>query len=295
MEYINVQLAKNPLSMVSTVQYYYILWLYLSSFSPIILLALSTSTMDDHEAASQHHFLSVTSAGSGHLPLSIVQSQGPQSDKATSKAYPIPARRKQKFRSKSNNTLNSIEEYHSFPASLKAPVPVLKRPLQQQYSNPELSQRIKPPRPPPPVRQIPRRTYTKPDAHLTKEKSDKSVSLRTPMVIDSRARQQRHSVLPLPKRPPLPYETVVHQSPWHQGSGTDGDGDAHCVGSVTNKLQETRIVVTTPADYEVFMPAATKGLKSSGNILTSGTKSELPLRGNENGMPIDLNERTFFI
>ena len=221
----------------------------------------------------------MTSAGSSHLSLAIVQSQSPQNDKATTKAYPIPARRTQKFRWRSNDTLNSIEEFQSLPASTKAPVPILKRPLGLQYSNPELSRQMKPPRPPPPVRQAPPKTYTQPDVHVPKGMSDKLVS-RTPVVIDSRARRQRHSELPLPKRPPLPYETVVPQSPpQHQGSGTDGDGDVH----VGIEMQETRNVVATPADYEVIVPA------SSRNILISGTKSKLSLRGNENGMLIDIS------
>ena len=106
------------------------------------------------------------------------------------------------------------------------------------------------------------------------------------MIIDTRARRQRHLELPLPKRPPLPYETVVHRSPQHQGGGTDSDGDIHADSEI-NKLQETTVVVATPADYEVVVPA-TGFSKSLGKILTSGTKSKLPPRENENGMSMEI-------
>ena len=211
--------------------------------------------------------------------MSLIPAVTPNGDKISGKAYPIPARRTQKFRSKSSSTLHSLEECEKPQASAKPLDHVLKkRPLTEQISNPELSQRTKPPRPPPPVRQVPPRTYTQLDVQNSRGNDDKSIN-RLPVVIDTRGRRRLHSDAPQPKRPPLPYETFVHQSPQHQESRIDHSSN---VPTESKELREATIVVTPPADYEVAVPP------SAGSKSVESTR-KLPLGGNEIGLFTALN------
>ena len=192
-----------------------------------------------------------------------------------------------KIRSRSSSTIPSLEQDKSPSTDKKVPG-VSKRPLGEQLSNPELSRRVKPPRPPPPNRQIPPRTYTHLDGKTNLVRSSPKDN-RTPVavVVDTRAqRRQRHARLPQPERPPLPYETFILKKQSHTtciASGQDATAGDNLGRAAAVKEQhggQMRTMMTTPpADYEVVVPVAASSLikcSISGNIPTSTNTQPLP-------------------
>ena len=199
--------------------------------------------------------------------------------KATSKndgkVYPIPPRRTQKFtkfRSKSSSVLYPLEENEGSSVSGGAQAPstsVMKRPLGLQHSNPEMGRgRVKPPRPPPPVRQVPPRTFTQMDMpHLPRGSDGKKSASSSTVVIDTRARRRRHSDSPQPKRPPLPYEAFIPQP---LNGQNESKPNVAFEANVAQPYEER--TTTTPADYEVF--ATTSGHLSNSSSLSDNSEDE---------------------
>lgn len=179
----------------------------------------------------------------------------------TGDSRPIPpkrTKRRQKARSQSTTVLLP-QKSGSSSTNSKQPIAVFKRPLGEQHSSPpELGGRVKPPRPPPPVRQIPPRTYTQLDVKTS----------RAPVVIDTRG-QRRHSKSPQPERPPLPYETFVSQP--HIRS----DGHDTTTKSQDNKQQATSLN-TSPAKYEEVVAGAVDSTSSVTDDIPTNTIRNCP-------------------
>lgn len=238
---------------------------------------LARSASDLLESTPKSQLDSAASTGSS---CSSVFSATQLDEEGKDKLYPIPPRRTKKLkgRSRSSSAISSLEQAGSLLTT------VFKRPLAGQRSNPELTRKVKPPRPPPPKRQIPPRSYVHPTSKSNQAKGttalggDKHPSL----VVDSRAqRRPRNNRSPQPERPPLPYETCVPQKKQPinhtstDSSRQDHTKDHSINGSVTAAMRhrvqreedEIRVLVTPPpADYEVVVPSNVR--KSSGNIPT---------------------------
>ena len=177
-----------------------------------------------------------------------------------------------KIRSRSSSAISSLEQVGSLSTDKNVNA-VFKRPLAEQRSNPELTRKVKPPRPPPPTRQIPPRTYIHLDSK-TNQAENTAKGKHHAVVVDTRAqRQQRHRRASQPERPPLPYETFVPQKQRSHTNRGRQDTD-HINGSIAtlkDRQQEedqARVLVTPPpAEYEVVVPrtAAASPRKSSAS------------------------------
>lgn len=174
------------------------------------------------------------------------------------KVYPIPPRRTKKaskIRSSSSSTLCTLiedEHPHSVADNLAA---VCKRPLREQYSNPELSRKVvsPPPRPPPPRLEVPSQAFMQAGGGSQlpgRRPTDVKQRGRTTVVIDTRGRR-RHSDTPKPQRPPLPYETFVPNMSNQVHENAEKDDDT---GSEHNEQCTAMETSTSPADYEEFVP-----------------------------------------
>ena len=230
-----------------------------------------------HAAHSASDLLEATSksqadgAASTSNSCSSVFSTNQLDEERRDKLYPIPPRRtkKMKVRSRSSSAVTSLEPVGRVSTDKNVNA-VFKKPLTGQRSNPELTRKVKPPRPPPPNRQIPPRTYLHPDSKTSQAESTKHRSV----VVDTRAqRQGRHRRASQPERPPLPYETFVPQKqPSHTNSSRqDSDHINGSVATVKDRQQEedpVKVLVTPPpAEYEAAVPR---------NTAASPRKSSVP-------------------
>ena len=201
-----------------------------------------------------------------------------------------------KIRSRSSSATTALEQVESQSTDKKVAPAVFKRPLAEQRSNPELTRKVKPPRPPPPNRQVPPRTYVHPNSKAKQAERDTKDDHHS-IVIDSRAqRRQRHARLPQPERPPLPYETFVLQKQLSHINSKRHNAD-HINSSVVamkgpQEESQVRVLVTLPppSEYEevVCRTAAASLRKSSVSdnipIHELSTSSHLfpgPVRGRE--------------
>ena len=222
---------------------------------------------------------SATSTGSS---CSSVFSATQLDEERKDKLVPIPPRRtkKMKGRSRSSSAISSLEQVGSPLTDKKPLATVFKRPLVEQRSNPELTRKVKPPRPPPPNRQIPPRSYVHSASKSNQAKGTTALGgdkHQIPsVVVDTRAqRRPRNNRSPQPERPPLPYETFVpqkqhiNQTDNSRRDHTDDHSINGSVAAMRDQLQlekdGIRVLVTPPsADYEVVIPRNVR--KNSGNI-----------------------------
>lgn len=234
------------------------------------------SASDLLESTSKSQFDGTVSSGNS---CSSVFSTKDLVEEKKDKLYPIPPRRtkKVKIRSRSSSAITSLEQVGSQLTDKKEVPAVSKRPLAEQLSNPELTRKVKPPRPPPPNRQIPPRTYVHPDSKTKQLESNVKADKRGLVVIDTRGqRRQRYNRSPQPERPPLPYETFVLQK---QPSPSHTNNRRHSADRIINdsvaavkglRLQEedqvtvSVLVTPPPAKYEeVALKTAAAGLRKS--------------------------------
>ena len=233
------------------------------------------SASDLLESTSKSQLDSAASTGSS---CSSVFSATQLDEERKDKLHPIPPRRTKKLkgRSRSSSAISSLEQAGSLLTT------VFKRPLAGQRSNPELTSKVKPPRPPPPKRQIPPRSYVHPTSKSNQAKGTTALGgdKHPSVVVDTRAqRRPRNNRSPQPERPPLPYETCVPQKKPINHTSTDSSRQDHTddhsingrVAAMRHRLQreedEIRVLVTPPpTDYEVVVPSNVR--KSSGNIPT---------------------------
>lgn len=201
-----------------------------------------------------------------------------------------------KARSRSSSAIASLEQVESKSQSTdkKLPASMFKEPLAGRRSNPELKSKVKPPRPPPPNRQIPPRTYVHPRDSGKTDQATKSTALGDrkycPVIIDTRAqRRQRNNRSPQPERPPLPYEKFVPRK--QPDSSRQDHNDCSIInGSVAavkdqlhkqkEETQNSLLVTPPPAKYEVVVPRITvaashrKSSVSANNVPTAPAMTE---------------------
>ena len=259
---------------------------HLARPSLLLYTALSASDLLDNTLKSQFE-----SAASTNNSFSSAFSDDQLDGERADKLFPIPPRRTQKMkrRSKSSSAVTSLEQDESRLSTTKLPGGVVKRPLAGQLSNPELGGKVKLPRPPPPNRQIPPRTFTLLDSKTRVVGKNTKLESHGPVVLDTRAkrRPKLSTQTSQPERPPLPYETFVLQK---QSSNSISKRESACqIDSAAGILKapprenQIRVTVTPPpvytaTDYEVAVP---QNLKFSILNKISALKSSCPLREDE--------------
>ena len=253
------------------------------SVSTLTTLPFSASSLTDTSSGESQ----VIAAGVDRL--SLVGDKTPQDVDdidSLSKAFPIPPRRTKKLSKNRSNSCSTIFEGESLSPNMAergVQPQVYKRPICEQRSNPELSLRSRPPRPPPPARPLPPRTFTEMDkTHLAGKSRSKQSMGQLPVVIDTRGRR-RHSHTPQPKRPPLPYETFVRQTDRHGSCGGSGNPDVE-TDAQNEEQPDSPDGILSPADYEVVVPVGARLRNVSASTrynIPTGKLQPRPAGGNK--------------